>query len=323
MKKIAIIGAGFSGLALAFHLLKLSKSRVVLFDAGGIGSGASGVASGLLHPYPGEEARLSWRGMEGIAATKTLLRVAEQHTSEPVCKENGIIRYPISVKQKEALMKHGEDVEQIGGNALLIRSGITVHARNYLEGLWAACSQLGAELVQEHIGSLEQLAGYDQIALTAGQGIFSFPECAPLKLKAVKGQLLKCALPTPLERSMIGKGYIALSPSPEHCYVGATYERVFTDNAPCMERAKQELFPKIESFFPAAKELVPLECLAGIRVTNGRGHYTPLVGSLGKGRFVMTAMGSRGLLYHAFLGELLAKAMVSENLDWIPKEVRV
>lgn len=49
---IAIIGAGFSGLALAYFLLQ-SSAHVTLFDAVGIGGGASGIATGLLHPYPG------------------------------------------------------------------------------------------------------------------------------------------------------------------------------------------------------------------------------------------------------------------------------
>ena len=42
MKKIAIVGAGFAGLAAAYFLSQ--KNHVTLFDKKGIGAGASGIA---------------------------------------------------------------------------------------------------------------------------------------------------------------------------------------------------------------------------------------------------------------------------------------
>jgi glycine/D-amino acid oxidase-like deaminating enzyme len=51
------------------------------------------------------------------------------------------------------------------------------------------------------------------------------------------------------------------------------------------------------------------ECKAGIRVVNSK-HYLPIVGKLSEGLWVMTAMGSRGLLYHAYAAEELSKAIL-------------
>ncbi len=98
--KIAIIGAGFAGVAAAYHLmlrcaeglddspaaptatadaLPTSRRRPVevhLFDEKGIAGGASGVAAGLLHPYT-PRGKIIWRGVEGVAATLALVAAAE------------------------------------------------------------------------------------------------------------------------------------------------------------------------------------------------------------------------------------------------------
>lgn len=65
-QRVAVIGGGFAGLAVAWHLLAASQGsnrpmQLQLFDAVGLGAGGSGAAAGLLHPYTprgkvGEEA---------------------------------------------------------------------------------------------------------------------------------------------------------------------------------------------------------------------------------------------------------------------------
>ncbi|MFI5334514.1 MAG: FAD-dependent oxidoreductase, partial [Chlamydiales bacterium] len=63
--KVAVIGAGLSGLATCYYLLELGYA-VHLFDEKGVGGAASGIACGLLHPYPGEEGKRSWRADEAL-----------------------------------------------------------------------------------------------------------------------------------------------------------------------------------------------------------------------------------------------------------------
>ena len=50
-----MIGAGFAGIAVAWHLLQAATLQqpvhVEVFDAHGVAAGASGAAAGLLHPY--------------------------------------------------------------------------------------------------------------------------------------------------------------------------------------------------------------------------------------------------------------------------------
>ena len=71
--KIAIIGAGLSGLSVAWHLSLHRQCAITLFDPQGIAGGASGIAAGLMHPYPGLMGMRSFMASEGIATTKHLL----------------------------------------------------------------------------------------------------------------------------------------------------------------------------------------------------------------------------------------------------------
>jgi glycine/D-amino acid oxidase-like deaminating enzyme len=279
--KIAIVGAGFAGLAAAYEL---SDNHVVtLFDEKGIGGGASGASSGLLHPYPGEKGRRSWYADEAIAATKELLKVAEKTLGKSVANYNGILRLG-------PCLNPGPDVEKLGEDRFLIKSGITVFPELYLEGLWRACEKRGVKLVLQRIASLKELDSFDQVILAVGAGIRNFPECHQLKINFVKGQVLTCTIDEPLERSISAKRYTALTPSKEICHIGATYERDFIDELPNVEIAKQLLQP----------ETAILDCKAGIRVTNPA-HYFPIVEKINPKTWVITALGSRGLLYHAYL----------------------
>ena len=77
MLNCAVIGAGFSGLALCYYLLDKGQ-KVTVFDGKGVGGEASGIASGLMHPYPGHEARLSWKGQEAMESSKELFKIVAQ-----------------------------------------------------------------------------------------------------------------------------------------------------------------------------------------------------------------------------------------------------
>ena len=50
------------------------------------------------------------------------------------------------------------------------------------------------------------------------------------------------------------------------------------------------------------------------------GHYYPMVGRLKDNIWVCTALGSRGLLYHALVGELLTEAVLSDEPSKLPLE---
>ncbi|MDJ0652392.1 MAG: FAD-dependent oxidoreductase, partial [Simkaniaceae bacterium] len=205
MKKIAVVGGGFSGLGLSYHLLRLGEN-VTLFDGKGIGGGASGIASGLLHPYLGESAHLSWRGKEGLDETKRLLSIV----GAAVYKKSGILKMVVTPKQEKAFRKLAqryEDVEwweadrchdSVKGShylpGIFIQSGMTVHASLYLKGLWEVCESLGGQLEKRTV-SLTDLGAFDVVVLAAGAGMRGFAAGKKLELKFNKGQILVCQKP--------------------------------------------------------------------------------------------------------------------------------
>lgn len=306
--RIAIIGAGLSGLAAAHYLLESGLCSVDLFDQKGVGGGASGIACGLIHPYPGEEGRRSFRASEALLHAESLFA----KSGETPRKE--IVRIPRTEEERlrlrTSLLSH-DDVEEREGT-FLIKSGMTINTQSYLGKLWRLCSAQGARLFIQRIQTLDELAEYDEIILATGASTPDFSECKDLRVQKLKGQVLLCAYPaafTPLERSLIGKGYIALEENLESCILGSTYERNFASEAPDIKKAKEEILPKICAFFPKAQELLVQGCRAAVRLAR-KGHYLPYVRKIGKKSWVITAMGSRGLLYHAFAGKMLAGAIL-------------
>jgi len=285
MKKAAVIGAGFAGLSAVYFLSK--KYEVTLFDQKGVGGGASGISSGLLHPYPGEKGRLSWHAEEAMKLSKKLIDEAENALGEPVADRNGILRLG-------PIMSPGSDVIELAPEKFLITSGMTVFPSLYLKGLWKICETRGVELKIQKISNLAELQGYDLIVLAVGAGLRFFNEKENLKINFVKGQILTCALEKPLERSISSKIYTALTENRLQCHVGATYERDVIDEIPDQAKAIALLKPT----------LPVKECRAGIRVTNPA-HYFPIVQQIGPHHYVITALGSRGLLYHALMGSKL------------------
>jgi len=314
--RIAIVGAGFSGLSLAWHLIKSTQCTVVLYDAKGIGGGASGIAAGLLHPYVGEEGKRSLLASEGIASTKGLIAVSEEALGEKVAEQNGVLRHVLSDDLRALFLSHGQkygDVKLEGKDCFLITSGITVDCPRYLEGLWRALQKKGVELILQEVTDVASLKGFDHVVIATGAGIRTFAELKHLRYSVLKGQVLLCQAPESVslpQLSSICKGYIALASEKRMCSIGSTYERGVENDHPDVEGAKKTLYPKIALFFPEVEKLEIKECRAAMRVIS-KGHYFPIGAKIKQGLWALTGMGSRGLLYHALLGRILAEAILT------------
>jgi len=325
MPKFAIVGAGFAGLSVCWHLLQAYEAgdcEVTLFDPQGVGGGASSISTGLLHPFPGRLALRSWLAQEGMEASEQLLQVAENELQRPVALRNGVLRIALEPAQKKAFAKRAiedagaiwvanvQDLVPLAIDApgLWIPSGITVFSKLYLKGLWSACARKGAVLDCTKIDRLAQLDAYDGVILCAGSEILHFPECGHFPLEPLKGQTLLCRwdmdLANNLTQSLIGLGHITPTEDPELCQIGSTYERGFSDAAPTPE-AVRELLDKVGSFYPPALEFEVMSQAAGVRM-NVRNGYRPIVEQIAPKAWVFTGLGSRGLLYHAELGKRLS-----------------
>lgn len=314
--RIAVVGAGFSGLALSYLLL-LKGASVDLYDEKGVGAGASGACSGLLHPYVGEQVRRSQNAEAAMEEARKLLRVASRYCKDQVFDFSGIIRR-VTPKQRETFLKHQEvykDVEVMSDDLVKIRSGIIVCSSSYLKGLFEACKAKSLNLILKKIDSACELEAYDAFILAIGSGVFSFPGLENLVLSAVRGQTLLCKWPLPpLKEALLGKGHIVPLPGGDKVHLGATYERGVATTLPCMETALSLLNPQSGVLAPEWKEIEALECRAGIRVVRPS-HATPWVYKMSEKGFAMTAMGSRGLLYHAYYGKKVADMLFNQEKD--------
>lgn len=285
--KVAVLGAGFCGLAAAKYALDAGH-EVSLFDPGGVGAGASGVASGLLHKYPGEKALLSQDGEAAFLEALDLLQYAGD-----VFVQEGIERYPVSDAQKELF----SEKEEWDGEKLIFPDGVTVFAARYLQALFDKNTERGMQFTK---GTLDepQFQKFDRVIVAVGAAIRSFSFFEKLSLRFIKGQVLICKRPDWLTRSIIAKGYIATTEDPEVCIVGSTYEHGFTNSEPSVEIAKEVILPRIQSTVPHEADFQVLDVKSGVRVAN-KHHYFPLAEEVLPGVHVLTGMGSRGLLYHA------------------------
>ncbi len=316
MKKIAIAGCGLAGLATALHLLKQSNVSVTLFDPRGIGGGASGVSTGLLHPFPGRLALHSWQAKEGMMSTRTLLDEVEAFTGRPAAHRDGILRLALTEQQKRDFPKclefgcewwPAEQVlERIPGAtaapALWIPEGMTVYSKPYLEGLWQLCQHRGAEFRKEAFHSPE---AFDRIVLAMG---FETPCSFDIALKMTRGQALLCRWEKSLPLTLLSQGHLTPSEHRFHCQLGSTYEDPKTPLDTSKAFALQE---KIAAFYPPARGFEVLETRVGYRIARQNG-YRPIVSQIDPKTWVFFGLGSRGLLYHSLLGESLARSLLNE-----------
>lgn len=331
---IAILGAGFSGLAAAWHLLNASNGRchVTLFDPAGIGGGASGISVGLVHPYSGAHAKLNWRGQEGWLATQYLLRVAADALHEPVADFSGILRLATTEEQRQdfalCAAKYPHDVEwksaaqcqklapaTVATEGIWIHPGAVVDAVKYMEGLWLACQRSGAIYVDQAVVSLHSVAEhFDAVIVAMGTATTTLPELNTLPLTVVKGQVLELEWPKgvpPLSCAINSHAYLIMHPNKKSCFAGATYERGYESAGTDPARALSELGPKIAALVPGLEQARILSCRAGLRSVTA--DHRPLKKHLFGNCWVLSGMGSKGLLYHALFARELSEAVLAKG----------
>ncbi|HEV8051199.1 MAG TPA: FAD-dependent oxidoreductase [Parachlamydiaceae bacterium] len=325
--RIAILGAGFCGLAAAWFLTQKGNHDITIFDPRGIGKGASGVAAGLLHAYAGSQAKKNIRADEGLAATHRLLKVSETALNEPVIASTGLIRLAVSQKQKEDFANiaslypdvHWLTVEECqlklgieeAHPGIFIDSAVVIDCEKYLQGLWKACTQSNVAFEKKAILSLSELKHFDKILVTMGAAVKSLPELNALKVTPIKGQVLEMQWPPgmpPLRLPISSQAYVLMQNDEKKCISGATYERNFQSEDPDLTTAVEEILPKLQTFLPAMTSSLIVGCRAGVRASAPR--HQPLMQKIDEKSWVLTGMGSKGLLYHALYAEEMVSAAV-------------
>lgn len=325
--RIAIIGAGLSGLSSAWHLLQHPDIAVTIFDPAGIAGGASGKAAGLLHRYAGRFSRPNWMGLEGYAETSLLVSVAEQTLGKPVSDSSGFLRLALSEENRSCYkicadkhqdvdwLSEDETVTSVSGispsPSIFIKSAKTIYAESYLQGLWLACRNKGAQFINQKIETLDSLSDYDRILVTTGAHVREFTTLHALPVTQVKGQLLQLEWPadlTPLPFPISNQAYLVMAPDHKSCIAGSTFEHEFDNPEPDLSRATKEIMPKVAALYPPLRNAKIMNCLAGLRASTPDHH--PLLKQIDPRCWVLTGMGSKGLLYHGIFGKMAAHRII-------------
>jgi glycine/D-amino acid oxidase-like deaminating enzyme len=397
-RRCAVVGAGFAGVAVAWHLLyKASREgrkefHVDLFDSHGIAAGASGVAAGLLHPYT-PRGKVLWRGIEAFEDALDLVEASETARSpdeSPFVWRNGLLRLAHSSSAAQKLVSNAKNNPEamystqsrvltlqnhlhdlVPGlspsmprhtmQGLYIGKGLVLDPSRYLEALWRCCCVLSEKngyttaFHQHTVGSLSTLevdcGGYDAIIVATGAALESIPEAAGVaKLDLCQGYSLELGSTEfmyPLGApSLLGSPYVAFHGRCK-AIVGATQKfgtsvqeainwlgptsNILVEQAatvPEVSDAVAELLGGILPIWPKLRDWELIRIKSGVRALPCRTQQgsIPYAGKLSKKSehsswWFISGLGARGLVYHAWLGRLVASAVMDDDESRLPKEL--
>ncbi|CAN7118776.1 unnamed protein product [Brassica rapa subsp. narinosa] len=391
--RYAVLGAGFAGISVAWHLLKdcpkeLSLS-VDVYDEVGIGGGASGVSGGLLHPYS-PKGKLLWHGGECWRECLELLSVAEtaaasssdaekgdcnQSFGDFMVRRRGILRPATNAKTLSLMTDNARNclagcvVETIDkdvaqslvpnlclplNSAFYLPGAMNVNPQRYLQALFLACQNSASEslgrtnitLVKQSIDNVLELEGeYDAVVICLGSKVNFLPGLTgKLPLRTCRGVITHLQLHESVRGSYPEAGPSILSDAwlavqgPRDLHMGSTWEwqsRNYSPDVSAEEASKAlaELLPKASAVYPDIDKWEFAGARAGLRAmppvtSHGSlpllGCVDQLVGAAEGGSckfWVFGGLGSRGLLYHGWLGKLIAKAVLCCKEELLPSEL--
>lgn len=325
--KIAVVGAGLSGLAFSWHYKKLNPSHnVVLYDPLGPKEKTSSLAN-LLYPFVGMRSKLNWQGFEALLESESLLKEAAKFSDVSIYKKTPLLKIPKNEKEREAFYFAAQNYSKLSWlektpfkkPGLWMDSMIQVEGPLYLEALEKACVSLGIESKRE-LFTKEKEENYDRILIASGYHSNPFFKG---ELAYLKGQALILKWPPrdfKLPHCLIYKGlHLIPSIDSKSLYIGNTFEREFENFEPDLEKAKALLWSKLKSLFPSIDEGLIIGVKAGVRLTAPS--RLPKIGKVNEKKWIFTALGSKGLLYHSYLGKRLARALSENSIESIPPKV--
>ena len=326
MRHIAVVGAGFAGLASAHSLIKNFSCKVTIFAKAGPFGGASSMATGLLHPFLGPFAKLALSGKEAYKEALDLINEVEESLNITCCRRDGIFRPALFPRQERSFKKEAsrnEEIEWIedpkhlpSSPGILIKSGLSVFSHIYLDSLWKLCQNLGVETYIKEIKNTKELSCFDSVIWALGSDTTSLEHLAHLPLNKIKGQTLKMEWPEGKAQppwGIIARKYLLMEKERLSCIIGSSYEENFSNELPDPQKALEAILPSTVSLDPDISNFKLLECKSGIRM-HGLNKSTPFLKRLDEKNWVYTGLGSRGLLYHAYCAKRLTYAIFN-NLE--------
>ncbi|KAL7134557.1 hypothetical protein ABFS83_11G034800 [Erythranthe nasuta] len=234
--------------------------------------------------------------------------------------------------------------------AFYMPDALNINAQRYLQGLYLACENLANEmsgnlsLHRKSVPSLKELAGeYDAVVICLGARSAFLPELSRrLPLRACRGIIAKLQLGDEMREeyqehspSILSDAWLAVH-GPRNIDLGSTwdwksenYSRDITSDE--ASNSIETLIGKASSVYPAVRNWTVTGAVAGLRAMpplteNGS---LPILGRLDEcidlghscKYWLFTGLGARGLLFHGWLGKLLARGVISCDEDLLPCEL--
>ena len=184
-------------------------------------------------------------------------------------------------------------------SGIFIRSAITVDCPAYLEGLWQAAKEKGVRFEQAEILSAPT---FDKVIFTVGADLDRLQNVDYPPVQLIKGQTLELEWEgAPLPFPVNGKVQFS-QVSPNSVWAGATYERNWTTRS-VDTSAEDAIRQKVAQFSPAFSKLPLKRIWAGMRAATK--DKLPFITHTAPNIYCLGGMGSKGLLYHAFMAKKL------------------
>ena len=333
--------------------------KVAIIDRDRVGSGASGVPLGLINPAAAKQAHLSWNAENCIRSIASLLDRAASISERRFHSKSGVLRPAIDEDTLKAYRKSAQNQPYPEGWAhwitpeaiatlnpelaptsggVWINEAYTVDVAAFLNALLGLLMAAGST-VMEQVTVIEKSSAPDtdvwslklsdgtivhtsHVINTTGASILDDSDWNWLPVHRIKGQLACYRSQTKLmwSHAVAARGYVAHLDN-LHWVVGSTFEHNFTEPEPDAA-GLQFLERKVDSVLPALRQHSELrEQWSGIRLATP--NRLPIVGrhpTLER-HWIFAGLGSKGLLYSAYLSSLLAQNILLGAA--LPKEVDV
>ena len=323
--RIAVIGAGIGGCALV-HQARLLGLDVDLFDAAGLGSGASGNEAALVTPRldAGDNA-ISHLYADAFAYAASLYRRLCPHA----ITGEGVFQAEMTAKDASrfariaaqaafapgdlGLYAEGEAADMPQSRGIALNTALWLRPLDALNALLDGHEPIRTRVVSSDGRTLRDEAGkrgpYDAVIWACGDGIFDVGGYhATYDLRPVRGQVEAVVSNDPPVAATSWGGYAV--PLPDGFLFGATHER--DDRCTeVREACRARNLTSLALAMPGRAAAVadgPFRSRASVRVMTR--DYLPVVGKAHDDNWLLTGLGARGFC----LAPLLAKALLAEIL---------
>ena len=259
-------------------------------------------------------------------------------------------RYPFEVKywDSDTVLERCPQAGVTGAPAAFLPHAAMIDVPRYAVALSKSCIATGRmEWRNESVRDVVSLAdNFDAVIIANGAAIRTLPGLESFPVTPCRGQNIdfkplndnaqQPAFPVIFGKYIIpdvfgvGRGLLGGATFEYHDKNSCSVEEFINTHVTDLKSADNELNEDLNRMVPSLNHFWrPSQATSGMRALPPRSVLgtVPIVGRLqgvpeGKDVWVLTGLGSRGVLYHAYLGRCLAQAVVAGNEKLIPIDAR-